>query len=147
MKTIILTLAFALGAIAASGQKSNAIPEPVKHAMKKLYPSAQDIEWKEENGNYEAEFKGGGKKQSVLLDDKGSVLETEIEVPMSDLPKAALQYLEAHYKGQKVKETAMITDAKGIVTYEAEIKEKDLLFDSNGNFLKEHVEKDQEDHD
>jgi hypothetical protein len=30
-----------------------------------------------------------------------------------------------------------ITDAKGSITYEAELKGKDLIFDSKGKFIKE----------
>ncbi len=36
-----------------------------------------------------------------------------------------------------MKEAAKITDAHGVVTYEAEVKGMDLLFDSAGKFLKE----------
>ena len=35
-----------------------------------------------------------------------------------------------------------ITDSKGVVTYEAEIKRQRPDFDSNGNFIKEETEND-----
>jgi hypothetical protein len=59
------------------------------------------------------------------------------EIELNQLPKGVLEYVKANYKGQKVKEAAKITDAKGTVTYEAEIKGMDILFDSNGKFIKE----------
>ncbi|MBC7865300.1 MAG: hypothetical protein IAF38_20155, partial [Bacteroidia bacterium] len=43
---------------------------------------------------------------------------------------------------KKVKEAAKITDAKGVVTYEAEIDNADYIFDSTGNFLKKEIESD-----
>lgn len=53
------------------------------------------------------------------------------------MPKGILDYVKTNYKGQSVKEVAKITDAKVTVTYEAEIKGMDLLFDANGKFIKE----------
>jgi hypothetical protein len=53
------------------------------------------------------------------------------------LPKGVLEYVKANNQGQNIKEVAKITDAKGTVTYESEIKGMDLLFDSTGKFIKE----------
>jgi formylmethanofuran dehydrogenase subunit C len=41
------------------------------------------------------------------------------------------------YKGAKIVEAGKVTNAAGTHMYEAEIKGKDLIFDENGNFLKE----------
>lgn len=41
-----------------------------------------------------------------------------------------------HSKGAKITEAGKIADAKGTVFYEAEVHEKDLLFDEKGNFVK-----------
>jgi hypothetical protein len=72
-----------------------------------------------------------------LIDVSGNILETEVEIKIDELPAKAKEYVSKNYAGQKIKETAKITDSKGVVTYEAEIKGKDLIFDSNGNFIKE----------
>ena len=48
-----------------------------------------------------------------------------------------MDYVKTNYKGQSVKEAAKITDGKATITYEAEIKGMDLLFDNNGKFIKE----------
>ena len=74
---------------------------------------------------------------SVLFDAQGNLLETEVEIELNQLPKGVLEYVKANYKGQNVKEAAKITDAKGTVTYEAEIKGMDLLFDNSGKFIKQ----------
>ena len=47
-----------------------------------------------------------------------------------------MEYVKKTYKEDEVKEASKITDANGTVTYEAEVKGKDLIFDSNGNFIK-----------
>ena len=60
-----------------------------------------------------------------------------MEIELNQLPSGVLDYVKANYKGQSVKEAAKITDVKGAVTYEVEIKGMDLIFDSNGKFIKE----------
>lgn len=140
MKTLILMVAIMLTTTITNAQnvKVTTVPAPVKEAMKKLYPSAADIKWEKEKGNYEANFKTGTQEQSVVFDPSGVVLETEVEITERELPEAVKQYMAQHHKAEKIKETARITDAKGVVTYEVEIKGKDLLFDSNGKLLNEH---------
>ena len=93
--------------------------------------------WEKEGVNYEVEFKMNKSMQSVLLDAQGSIIETEIEIEISQLPNGVLDYIKVNYKRQSVREAAKVTDTKGTVTYEAEIKGMDLLFDSNGKFIKE----------
>ena len=70
------------------------------------------------------------------MDASGNILETEVEINMDNLPANAKSYISKNYAGQKIKESAKITDSKGAVTYEAEVNGKDLIFDSNGNFIR-----------
>jgi hypothetical protein len=113
------------------------VPASVKTAFQKNFPQAKVEMWEKEGVNFEAEFELNKTEQSVLFDAQGNLLETEVEIKLTQLPKGVLEYVKANYKGHKVKEAAKITDAKGTVTYEAEINGMDLLFDSNGKFIKE----------
>ncbi|MDX2280036.1 MAG: PepSY-like domain-containing protein [Saprospiraceae bacterium] len=113
------------------------VPAPVKATFKKQYSSIKEVKWDKEGEKFEASFDLSKVDNSVLFDAQGNILETEVEIELSQLPKGILEYVATNYKGQKVKEAAKITDAKGTVTYEAEIKGLDLLFDSNGKFIKE----------
>ena len=113
------------------------VPASVKTAFQKNFPQAKVEKWEKEGTNFEAEFKLNRTEQSVLFDAQGNLLETEVEIELNQLPKGVLEYVKANYKGQKVKEAAKITDAKGTVIYEAEIKGMDILFDSIGKFIKE----------
>jgi hypothetical protein len=117
--------------------KEKDVPTPVKTAFQKNFPQAKVEKWEKEGVNFEAEFELNKTEQSVVFDEQGNLLETEIEIELNQLPKGVLEYVIANYKGQNVKEAAKITDAKGNVTYEAEIKGMDILFDSNGKFIKE----------
>ena len=128
-----ILLLFALLACAqisfAQKTKSSKVPEPVKMAFSKAYPNVKDVDWEKENGNYEAEFElVDDQETSVVYDANGALLETEVEIAVSALPKAVQEAL----KGKKVKEASKITNAKGVVTYEAEVKRKDLMFDAAG---------------
>jgi len=113
------------------------VPAPVKTAFQKNFPQAKAEKWEKEGGNFEAEFELNKSEQSVLFDAQGNLLETEVEIELNKLPKGVLEYVKANYKGQHVKEAEKIADAKGTVTYEVEIKGMDILFDSNGKFIKE----------
>ncbi len=113
------------------------VPAGVKTAFQKNFPQAKVEKWEKEGVNFEVEFELNKSEQSVLFDAQGGIIETEIEIEISELPNGIVDYVKTNYKGQSVKEAAKITDTKGTLTYEAEIKGMDLLFDSNGKFIKE----------
>lgn len=139
MKKLALLMSAGMIASLSQAQKQpeKEIPPPVKSAFQKAYPTAKEVKWEKENENFEADFEIGETDYSVLLDANGNILETEIEISADALPVNAKEYVSKTYAGQKIKEAAKITDAKGIVTYEIEIKGKDLIFDNNGAFIKE----------
>ncbi|HEX7847027.1 MAG TPA: PepSY-like domain-containing protein [Chitinophagaceae bacterium] len=115
--------------------KETDIPVIVASTFKNLYPLATNNHWTKEKKGYEASFVNDNKDCSVVFDATGVVLETEVEIAETALPEAAQKYLAAKYPGVKIKETAIITDAKGTKTYEAEVKGNDLIFDAEGNFI------------
>lgn len=113
--------------------QASKVPEAAKIAFQKAYPKADDVKWEVENGNFEVEFEmADDQEMSLVYDSNGTLLETEVEIPFSELPKAAQDAL----KGKKVKETCKITNSKGVVTYEAEVRRKDLMFDAQGQMVK-----------
>lgn len=120
-------------------EKEKSVPAPAaaKEAFVKAYPAASKVKWEKEDGNYEVNFVKDGKKMSAVYDSKGVLKETETAISVSELPAAATEYIKQHYKGAAVKEAAKITNAAGVVTYEAEVNKKDVIFDANGKFIKE----------
>ena len=98
------------------------------------YPTAS---WgaQKEKGNFEAEFRSGGKSISALFSSEGSLLESEQGINVSELPAPASSYIKSHYPGKVVKEAARISKADGKIEFEAEIGGRDLVFDAKGNFL------------
>lgn len=137
-KLIFLLVAMASVSFANAQKVSEKeVPAVVKSALQKSHPNAKGLKWEKEEGNYEAGFKVGEADYSVLIDASGKILETEGEIKMEELPANAKAYVAKNYAAQKIKEVAKITDSKGVVTYEVEVKGKDLIFDNAGKFLKE----------
>ena len=139
MKKLALMIVAAMITSLSFAQKiqEKDVPASVKASFQKNYPNIKEVKWDKEGEKYEASFDLNKIDNSVLFDAQGNLLETEVEIKLNQLPKGVLEYVKANYKGQNVKEAAKITDAKGTVTYEAEIKGMDILFDSNGKFIKE----------
>lgn len=139
MKKVLFLLIAVAGFSFVNAQRvSDAeVPKVVRAALQKDYPNTKALKWEKENGNYEAGFEISETDYSVLLDASGNILETEVEISIASLPANAKYYVAQKYPGKKIKEAAKITDVKGVVTYEAEVSGKDLIFDNSGKFLKE----------
>lgn len=119
----------------AEMQKHISAPAAVKTSFEKDFPGVT-AKWEKEGANYEANFKQNGKTLSALYDSKGTKQETEEDIKVSELPQSVKDYIAKNYKGEKIKEAAIITKASGEVNYEAEVKGMDILFSKDGKFVK-----------
>lgn len=139
MKKIVLMVVL-VAAIGTQGNarqlKADKVPAAVKTAFIKQYPGIT-AKWEKEDGLFEASFKQNGVSVSAMYEANGTLTETETAIKITALPAAALAYVKEYYTGKTIKEAAKITKADGAVNYEAEVNGKDLIFDVNGNFLKE----------
>ena len=145
MKTTIVTIALCFGLSYANAQhvKEAEVPAAVKAGFTKQFPGITKVDWRKEDANYEAEFDVNKTETSADIDANGNILETETEIETSALPKGVAEYVTKNLGGKKIKETAKITDAKGVVTYEAEVDKADYIFDSNGAFVKKAEKKEE----
>jgi len=149
MKKLLVIMGIICSPILYAQQVKQAqVPKAVKEAFDKHYPGTK-ARWEKEKENYEAGFKFSGKSMSVVINKSGTIVETETDIAITALPVAAVTYIRQNYKVQKIKEAASIVDANGVITYEAEIKNMDLIFDAAGRFLraKNHNKEDKEDSD
>jgi hypothetical protein len=133
----IFVVVFITSCVNAQKIKEDKVPAAAVSTLHKLYPDVKAYEWYNEEGNYEAEYELNDMEAAVTFDVNGNVVETEKEIPVNNLPASVAEYISKNYSGAKIKEATEITDAKGSKMYEAEIKGKAILFDANGNFLKE----------
>lgn len=138
MKKSIVLAAITLFGLNACTQKMDPknVPAPVKAAMEKAFPGIAP-KWEKEDATFEASFKKDGHEMSAVFDANGGLLETEAEIAVSELPAKVVTYVNEKYKGEKIKEASKITDQKGKTMYEAALKGKDIIFDADGNFIKE----------
>src|SRR5688572_17639702 len=156
MRSILSIVVFAAGISMSYAQdlKESQVPAAVKEAFKKQFPDLASPEWEKEGAYYEAEFQvrrvnmengkavKGSIEKSVLFNEAGTLLQTEVEIKVSELPAAVSDYVAKNLGGIKIKEAARITEANGTISYEAEVGKDDYIFDANGNFLKKEVEVD-----
>ena len=138
MKKTTLLLATVLSALFANAQKvkETEVPAPVKTSFEKQYPGIKVEKWEKEGTNFEAEFDLKKVETSSLFDANGTMLETETEIKVSELPKGVTDYVTKNLGGKKIKEASKIVDASSVTTYEAEVDGADYIFDTNGNFIK-----------
>lgn len=139
MKTLFITSALVLSFTFAFSQKikESEVPKTVTDAFNTNFSGVKAKSWeKEKDGTYEVDFDLNKIENSATFKADGTLVETETEITISELPKAISDYLAKNYSGKKIKEAAKIVDAEGNLKYETEIDNKDLLFDQQGNFIK-----------
>src|SRR5690349_12459336 len=139
MKTLIGCLALTMPLLisSCSGKLSTSkVPEPVKKTFAAQFPGAGPT-WEKEDGNYEASFVSQGHEMSAVFDQAGTMLESETEIPVADLPTEIKSYLDTKLNKPVIKEAAKITMADGKIRYEANIKGKDIILETNGTTVTE----------
>jgi uncharacterized lipoprotein NlpE involved in copper resistance len=132
---MITMLAITLSALAIN------VPKAVSDAFTKKFPGATNVKWDKENKNeYEAEFTLNGKSGSANFLTDGSWVETEMEINVSDLPAAASTSVKTKYPGATIIKVYKLDNAKGELTYEAELKtgnkKKEMVLKADGTIVK-----------
>ena len=120
-------------------QKIN-VPAVVKKSNQDRFSESKNykITWEKEKGNYEANWGGkDGEANSAMYTPSGKFIEIVKAIPTKDLPNGVVSYGKEHYKTTKFGDVGRATDANGKISYEVEINDKDVIFDENGNFVKE----------
>ncbi|OJY90424.1 MAG: hypothetical protein BGP14_12265 [Sphingobacteriales bacterium 44-15] len=141
--TVIIANALCMGLFAQEKEgKSITPPDNVRAAFKKTFTGVSKVKWEKEGNDYEVNFVQQKKEMSAVFDSKGTWKETEEEIAVASLPAAAASYVKSHYNSTKIKEVAKITKAGGVVNYEAEVNKTDVIFDAQGNFIKEEKDSD-----
>ena len=137
MKRLIIVLCVALSIHTTFAQKisSDKVPAAIMNSFYKNFPTIKKAKWEIEKGNYEAEYDENKVEHSALFKADGTLIETEIEIAVNQLPKAITDYVAKDMNGKKIKEASIITETNGKKKYEVEIGGKDYLFDQNGKFL------------
>ena len=142
MKKILslVAITFALNTATFAQEKNEGkgkivVPSVVRSALYKKYADAKNVTWEKEKGNYEANWGGkSGEDNSVQFTPAGDFIEIVNAIPVNQLPEPVIVYVNKHFRGAHISEAGKVTDAKGKLSYEAEVNRKDLIFDEKGNF-------------
>jgi hypothetical protein len=126
-----------LFAVSVNGQDKSKAMNTAKASFAKTFQGVTNVKWSKEGKDLEVDFVQKGIKMSAEYDAKGMLKNTEQSVTPAELPAAVILYINRHYKGNAIKETAKVTTPAGVVYYEIGVKGKDVLFDAKGKFLKE----------
>jgi hypothetical protein len=137
MKKLVIAISCIalIGLTSCKGSKM--APQNFPTGLSKLFPGVSNVDWdNEKDGTWEAEFVKNGIKTSVTFNNDGSLKEVEEKIELSQFPVPAQNYIKSNFPNKKMKDISKMTDSKGVVTYEAEVDDQDLIFDAQGNFLK-----------
>jgi uncharacterized membrane protein YkoI len=151
MKKFVLLFALGLvvGSAGAQKLKNTEVPDAVKNAFTKRFPTIKNVAWSKESENeFEAEFKNNGKEQSVNFDQTGMWLVTETEIKKSELPAEVTASISKEFAGFKIEEAELAETASQGTFYEVELEKRELSyevqFNKDGKVLKREQEKESE---
>ena len=114
-------------------------PDVVLSTFNSKFPKAESVRWEKENDiEWEAEFKVKGQKMSANFSLDGKWKETEAVISKEKLPAGALKNINDSYAGYEIKKVETV-DTPKFSGYEVKIsngsKTKKLVFDKNGKNL------------
>ena len=121
---------------------NNDVPQKVKDAFAQKFPGVKKVKWEKENDKeWEGEFKKKGMEYSANFLEDGTWKETEHEIKKSDIPANIKTALIAEFPDYKI-EDAEISETSGGSVYEFEIEkiesEMEVVIDMKGKiFIKE----------
>jgi len=116
------------------------LPIAVNEAFARKFSNADNLKWEKENDDeWEAEFKLDGEEYSANFTNDGQWLETEHEVEQGKVPQNIKAVLTDKYPDFKLKETEISETAEGKF-YEFELKTNGTLLevaiDETGKIVK-----------
>lgn len=144
---LIVVLSFGILSTSCA-QNKKAAPAAVTTAFKAKFPTVQKAHWDmEHEGEWEAEFKSGGKEMSANFKADGTWLETETELKEADLPQAVKDAVAAQFPGSKVEEVNLVETPGQPAGYEVELEKGEVaveaLFSADGTLLKQQAEQEE----
>ncbi|WP_299096321.1 PepSY-like domain-containing protein [uncultured Winogradskyella sp.] len=154
MKTLniltILAITVAFTSCAQNKNKKNA-PQSVISSFANKFPKAKKVEWSKENENeWEADFKMNHIEYSANFSNKGEWLETEYEIKKSDIPTNIKNILDKNFTDYDIEDVEISETAQGkSFEFEIEIGEQEykVTIDHKGNLTKKVEEENESDED
>ena len=138
MKKSNLLMTAALGMTLISCAQ-NDLPTEVKSSFDKKFPTATAVKWDKENDTeWEAEFKNDGISYSANFSIDGTWVETEHKVSRKDLPTEITAILSKDFADYKIEEVEKF-EKPNSSGYDIEIEKGEemfeLVFDNSGKLI------------
>lgn len=100
-------------------------PQPVQTAFAAKFPTVQRVKWDKENETeWEAEFRMNGKPYSANFTNDGAWKETEHKISTTEIPAAVKTTIDKEFTGYEIEEAEVSETAAGTV-YEFELEMKE----------------------
>jgi hypothetical protein len=136
IKIVIPALAFVVTSAFAQKINDADVPTVVKDSFKEKFSSAKNVRWSKENeSEFEAEFKTSVGKQSANFDMTGMWLLTETVIDQKTLPAPVMQTIKKEFSSYKIEEVERVETASQGTFFEVEMesKEKTIIVQLSGD--------------
>ena len=98
----------AFSACASQDIPQDKVPSVVVNAFAKAYPTATDVEWEKQSGDFEAEFDSASTDYTVLLTASGAIVQAKHEITATELPAAVQKKISANYEDRQPDDAEMV---------------------------------------
>lgn len=146
---VFLSVLLSVGLFAFGTVQGDKVPQKVKEAFQKKFPTVSSVDWEKESDNeWEAEFKMNKIKYSSNFLEDGTWKETEHEISKKDIPQNIKNALMTEFPGYEIEE-AEIFETKAGTFYEFEIEkgksELEVVLTMDGKIIKKEIADEEED--
>ena len=145
MKKIALALLVSIIITTVTIAQLRKIPAKVTEAFKAQFITTEQLEWKDNITNFEAQFSQGGVSKSAKYTKEGTWIETTSVIAFEGLSAEIKNgFAKSKYATWEVKTVSIIEQPKKVVLYKVlvkkdEIQKHNLSFNRNGQLLKDNI--------
>ncbi|MGG8497529.1 PepSY-like domain-containing protein [Tenacibaculum sp. TC6] len=145
-----MAIALAITSCAQNKKKEN-VPQEVTVSFNQKFPKAKKVEWAKENDKeWEAEFKMNGVAYAANFLNSGTWIETEYEIKEKEIPKNIKAILDQNFKDYDIEASEISITVEGkSYEFKIEVEEQEFeaVIDPKGVLTKKIVEESQSDED
>lgn len=113
-------------------------PQAVQESFNQEFASAEDVEWEEREGGYEAEFEEYNTEKTARFTESGMLEHVRTEIDKKELPDAVMESLNNDFGDYRIKGTYMLEQDNGTF-YKVKVKKdgktEKLIFDDTGSLI------------